>query len=478
MQEQKPPGAPALLKESLFQRIKRILREAINGEEQNFTTGSVDRAIVLLSIPMILEMAMESLFAIVDAFFVSKIGVEAVATVGITESVLTLVYSIAIGLSAAATAMVARRIGEGDREAAAKAGAQVIVIALFLSVLIAVPGYFFAEQILQFMASDQSVSGSGHQFTRVLLTCNLPILLLWMLNGIFRGAGDAATAMRALWIANLVNIVLCPVFIFGFGPVPAMGVVGSAIATTIGRSTGVVYQLWHLFQVGRIIRLRWEMLRPRLDVIGTLVRLAAGSTGQYLIASASWIFMMYILGQIGKDVVAGYTIAIRIVVFTILPSWGMANAASTLVGQNLGAGFPDRAEKSAWRAGMFNMMFMGIVSVVYLIFAPFFISLFTHEPEALHAGALALRILAGGYVFYGWGMIIAQAINGAGDTFTPTILNFIFFWLVETPLAWLLALHWNWGQTGVYWSIVIAESLMAMAAIWVFKRGKWKEATV
>ncbi|MBL7827640.1 MAG: MATE family efflux transporter [Saprospiraceae bacterium] len=454
------------------------MREAINGEEQNFTTGSIDRAIVLLSIPMILEMAMESLFAIVDAFFVSQIGVEAVATVGITESVLTLVYSLAIGLSSAATAMVARRIGEGDRDAAAKAGAQVIVVALVLSVLIAIPGYFYADRILQLMSADQTVSRVGHQFTRILLTCNLPILLLWMLNGIFRGAGDAATAMRALWIANLVNIVLCPIFIFGFGPIPAMGVAGSAVATTIGRSAGVCYQLWNLFKVGRIIRLKMDMLRPKWSVIGTLIRVASGSTGQYLIASASWIFMMYILGQISKDVVAGYTIAIRIVVFTILPSWGMANAAATLVGQNLGAGHPERAEKSAWRAGIFNMVFMGFVGIVYLIFAPTFISLFTSEPEAANAGALALRILAGGYVFYGWGMIIAQAINGAGDTFTPTMLNFVFFWLVETPLAWLLALHLNWGQTGVYWSIVIAESLMAMAAIWVFKKGKWKEAKV
>ena len=473
MNEQQPNPARAQ-SESRFQRIRRVLRQAINGEEQSFTTGSIDRAIVLLSIPMILEMAMESLFAVVDIFFVAKIGSEAVATVGLTEAVLMLVYSLAIGLSAAATAMVARRIGEGDRDAAAKAGAQVILIAVVLSLFIAIPGYIFAEDILRFMARDQSVSAVGHQFTRLLLTCNLPILLLWMLNGIFRGAGDAATSMRALWIANIVNIILCPIFIFGFGPIPAMGVLGSGIATTIGRSTGVVYQLWNLFHVGRIIKLRWAMLRPRLDIISTLLRVAAGSTGQYLIASASWIFMIYILGQISKEVVAGFTIAIRIVIFTIMPSWGMANAAATLVGQNLGAGQPDRAEKSAWRAGYFNMGFMAIVGVLYLIFAPYLIQIFTDESEALHAGTMALRILAGGYVFYGWGMILAQAINGAGDTSTPTLLNFIFFWLVETPLAWLLALQLGWGQAGVYWSIVIAESLMAMAAMWVFRKGKWK----
>lgn len=473
MNEQQP-STTGTLRETRFQRIRRVLRQAINGEEQNFTTGSIDRAIVLLSIPMILEMAMESLFAVVDIFFVAKVGSEAVATVGLTESVLTLVYSLAIGLSSAATAMVARRIGEGDRDAAAKAGAQVILIAVLLSAAIAVPGYFFAEDILSLMARDQSVSSTGHHFTRLLLTCNLPILLLWMLNGIFRGAGDAATSMRALWIANIVNIVLCPVFIFGIGPIPAMGVLGSGIATTIGRSTGVAYQLWNLFEVGRIIKLRWDMLRPRIRVIGTLLRLAAGSTGQYLIASASWIFMIYILGQISKEVVAGYTIAIRIVIFTIMPSWGMANAAATLVGQNLGAGQPERAEKSTWRAGYFNMAFMAFVGITYLIFAPAFIRIFTHEPEAFQAGVMALRIIAGGYVFFGWGMILSQAINGAGDTLTPSLLNFIFFWLLETPLAWLLALHLEWGQAGVYWSIITAESFMAIAAVWVFKRGKWK----
>jgi putative MATE family efflux protein len=450
----------------------------MDGKEQVFTSGSIDRAIVLLAIPMILEMAMESLFALVDIFFVAQISSEAIATVGLTESVLTLVYGLAIGLSAAATAMVARRIGEGNKDAGARAGAQVILLALVLSVLIAVPGYFFAEDILHVMARDESVSSVGHQFTRLLLTCNLPILLLWMLNGIFRGAGDAVTAMWALSIANLVNIVLCPIFIFGFGPIPAMGVLGSGIATTIGRSIGVLYQLWHLFGIGKIIKLRWSMLQPNISILVTLLRISAGSTGQFLIASASWIFLIYILGQISKEVVAGYTIAIRIVLFTIGPSWGMANAAATLVGQNLGAGLPDRAEKSALRAGFFNMVFMAVVGVCYLVFAPLLIRFFTAESETIHAGVMALRVMAGGYVFYGWGMILSQAINGAGDTGTPTLLNFIFFWLVETPLAWLLALHFNWGQSGVYWSIVMAESMMAMAAIWVFRKGAWKLAKV
>lgn len=464
--------------ETRWQRLIRVLRQAINGEEQEFTTGSIDRAIVLLSIPMILEMAMESLFAVVDAFFVAKISTDAVATVGLTESVLTLIYSIAIGLSAAATAVVARRVGEGNRRAAAVAGAQTILIALVLSVLIAVPGFIYAKDILLLMAKDVSVAETGEHFTRLMLTANLPILLLWMLNGIFRGAGDAATAMRALWIANGVNIILDPLLIFGYGPFPEMGVLGAGVATTIGRTTGVLYQLYHLFSVGKIIRIHLRFLKPRPEIIRRLLLLASGSTGQYLIASASWIFMIYILGQISKEVTAGYTIAIRIIIFTILPSWGMANAAATLVGQNLGAGYPDRAEKSAWRAGFFNMIFMGCVGAIYFTGAPFFISLFTEEPATLEAGSMALRIIAAGYVFYGYGMIIAQAINGAGDTRTPSLLNFICFWLIETPLAWLLALHWGWGQAGVYYSIVIAESVLALAAIWVFRRGKWKTVKV
>ncbi len=464
--------------ETLFQRIRRVLRQAINGEEQDFTTGGIDRAIVLLAIPMILEMAMESLFAVVDAFFVSKISVQAVATVGLTESVMALVYSIAIGLSSAATAMVARRIGEGNPKAASQAGAQVILIGLGVSVLIAIPGYFFAENILHVMSSDPTLAANGQQFTRLMLTANLPVLFLWMLNGVFRGAGDAATAMRALWLANAVNIILCPMLIFGWGPFPALGLLGSAVATTIGRSIGVVYQLWKLFGVGKILHVRLAYLRPDPRIIWRQIIIAAGSTGQYLIASASWIFLASILGQISTAVTAGYTIAIRLIIFAILPSWGMANAAATLVGQNLGAGQPDRAERSAWRAGHINFFFMAFIAILYVSAAPQLIRLFTQEPDAVAAGSFALRIIAGGYVFYGYGMILAQAINGAGDTRTPTILNFICFWLLEMPLAWLLALYFDWGQTGVYTSVVIAESCLALGAIWLFRQGRWKLAKV
>jgi len=455
-----------------------LLGQAFRGEEQDFTHGSIDRAIVLLSVPMILEMVMESLFAVVDAFFVAKVGVEAVATVGLTESMLTLVYSLAIGLSSAATAMVSRRIGEGNPQAAARAGAQTMLLAVGISLCLSIPGYLYADDILGLMSKDASVVAKGSAYTRLMFTANLPILLLWMLNGIFRGAGDATTAMRALWIANGINILLDPILIFGWGPVPAYGVLGAAMATTIGRSVGVVYQLWCLFGTGRIIRLRPADFLPDPKIMRRVLQIASGGAGQYLIASASWIFMISILGQLGKEITAGYTIAIRIMLFTILPAWGMANAASTLVGQNLGAGHPERAELSVWRTGYFNLLFMAVVSATYLIAAPFFIRLFTNDPAVVASGALALRIVAGGYVFYGYGMVLAQALNGAGDTRTPTMLNFIFFWLVETPLAWLLALHWGWGETGVYWSIVIAESGLALAAIWVFRKGKWKTTVV
>ena len=474
MQEMPTSARPA----SRLRAWAQLIRQSLVGTEQDYTTGSIDRAIVLLSIPMILEMAMESLFAVVDAFFVARVGIEAVATVGLTESVLTLVYSVAIGLSSAATAMVSRRIGEGNREAAAEAGAQTILLALALSALIALPGFFFAKDILRILANDAAVAESGYRFSQLLFTANLPILLLWMLNGIFRGAGDAATAMRALWIANAVNIVLDPIFIFGWGPVPEMGLLGAGIATTIGRSAGVAYQLYQLFKGSKIIRLRRQHFRPQGAVIARLLGIGAGGAGQYLISSASWIVLIGILGRLGPAIVAGYTIAIRIIIFSILPAWGMANAAATLVGQNLGAGHPERAEKSVWRSAQFTVAFLAVVSVAYLIGAPWLVRLFTSEPEVVQAGALAMRIIACGYVFFGFGMIVTQAINGAGDTRTPTLLNFVCFWLLEIPLAWLLALYFNWGQTGVYWSIVFSESAMALAAIWVFRQGRWKSTTV
>ncbi len=462
-----------------WQRWRLLLLQAIRGESLDFTRGSIDRAIVLLAIPMILEMGMESLFVVVDAYFVAQIGHQAVTALGLTESVLTIVYSVAIGLSAAATAMVSRRVGEGRRRAAGVVGAQALLVAIALSVLLALPSFFLVPDILRVMSGDPAVMNTGVPYARLMLTVNLPILLLWMLNGIFRGAGDAVTAMRALWIANSINLILDPVLIFGWGPFPELGLIGAGVATTIGRSVGVLYQLYHLFGIGRAIHLRVQfMLRPHWRIVQRLLIIAAGSTGQYLIASASWIFLMGILGLIGTEVAAGYTIAIRVIVFTILPSWGMANAAATLVGQNLGARLPERAEHSVWRAGFFNMLFMATVGVLYLFGAPLLIGLFTQDAQTLQSGVEALRILSAGYVFYGYGMILSQAINGAGDTRTPTLLNFIFFWLVETPLAWWLALPMGWGETGVYYSIVFAESLLALALIAVFRRGKWKKTAI
>ena len=464
---------------SRVRRFFKLVRVALSDQEQDYTSGSIDRGILLLSIPMILEMSMESLFAVCDAYFVSKgVGTEAVATVGLTESVLTLIYSVAIGLSSAATAMVSRRYGEGKRRAAATAGAQTILIALVVSVLIAIPGNIYAKEILLVMADDPSVAENGQAFTRLMFTANLPILLLWMTNGIFRGAGDANTAMVSLMIANGVNIVLDPILINGLGPIPAYGLLGAGIATTIGRSIGVLYQFYKLFGGSKRIRLIISDFIPRVKTIVRLLRIGAGGAGQYIIASASWIFLIGILGRLGAPVVAGYTIAIRIFLFSLLPSWGMANAAATLVGQNLGAGRPDRAEKSVWRTAFLNVVFMAFICVIYIITAPWLVGFFNDSPEVVSSGSMALRIISGGYVFYGYGMIVSQALNGAGDTRTPSILNFICFWLIETPLAWLLALQLNWGETGVYWSIVIAESVLAVLAILVFRKGRWKTTEV
>lgn len=457
---------------------RKLIWEAIRGVERDYTKGNIDKAIILLSIPMILEMAMESLFAIVDAYFVSKISTEAVAAVGITESCLMVVYSIAIGLSAAATAMVARRIGEKNKKAAAEATAQVMLLGVLFSLLIGIAGYCFSDDLLRLMSDDEALHKVGLPYILLLLTYNLPILMLWMLNGVFRGAGDAATAMRSLWIANGINIVLDPLLIFGVGPFPELGILGAAVATSIGRTVGVLYQIYRLTGPKGIIQLQAAFFKPIRAVLRRLLELAAGAAGQHLIASSSWVFMIFILGHISTPVVAGYTIAIRLIIFAVLPAWGMANAAATLVGQNLGAQQPERAEKSAWRTAHLNMFFMAFVSVVYYFGAPTFISFFDPNPAVVRSGTLALRIIAGGYFFYGYGMILTQALNGAGDTKTPTLLNIVCFWLVEMPLAYVLALYLGFGEDGVYWSILIAESILAVLAIWIFKKGKWKTVEV
>ena len=461
-----------------MQKIIRLIIDAIKGKEKNFTSGSINRAIILLSIPMILEMVMESLFALVDAFFVAKVSVDAVATVGLTESVITLVYSVAIGLSMAATAMVARRIGEGDHESAAKAAAQAIMIAVSISVVFSVLGFIFAADILRMMGGDEQLIASGVGYTRILFASNIVIMLLFLLNGIFRGAGDASLAMRSLWLANILNIILDPLFIFGIGPFPELGVMGAAVATTIGRSVGVAYQLYILFNGKSVIKLYLEQFKAQWEIIKKLINVAATGAGQFLIASASWIFLMRIISFFGSEAVAGYTIAIRLIIFTILPSWGLANAAATLVGQNLGAKEPERAEASVWKAAFFNMLFLLSVSIIYFIIAPPLLGMFTNEPAVIEAGIISLRIICAGYIFFAYGMVISQAFNGAGDTRTPTVINFFCFWMLEIPLGYFLAVTLNWELAGVCWAIAISEAIMAITCILIFRKGKWKTVKI
>jgi putative MATE family efflux protein len=461
-----------------MKKVIRIFSEAFSGQEKDYTSGSINRAIILLSIPMILEMVMESLFAVADVFFVSRLGVDAVATVGLTESVVTLVYAIAVGMSMAATAMVARRVGEGQRDKAAAAAAQAILITIGLSLVISVAGILFAEDILRLMGASPTVIAEGVGYTRIMLGSNLVIMLLFLLNGIFRGAGDAAIAMRSLWIANIINIILDPLFIFGIWFFPEMGVQGAAVATTIGRSIGVGYQLYKLFGKGGIIQLRWQHFGIEPTTIRRLAKIGATGAGQFLIGSASWIVLMRIIAKFGSEAVAGYTIAIRLIIFTILPSWGVANAAATLVGQNLGAGQPKRAEQSVWRSAFINMLFLLSVSVVYFAFAPSIINFFEPEPAVLEAGVLSLRIICLGYIFFAYGMVVSQAFNGAGDTRTPTIINFFCFWVMEIPLSYLLAVQLGWGLAGVCWAIAASESALAIIAVIVFRRGRWKSVVI
>lgn len=455
-----------------------LFKQAIRGDQQDYTSGSIDRAIILLSIPMILEMSMEALFAIVDVFFVSRLGVNAVATVGLTESMLTLVYSIAIGLSMGATAMVARRVGEKNIPAASLAGMQAIYLGLGLSILISIGGIIYAEELLLLMGADQDVIAIGSNYTRWIFGGNITIMLLFLINAIFRGAGDASLAMRSLLIANSLNIVLDPLLIFGFAFIPAFGVEGAGMATTIGRGVGVLYQVYHLVKGKGLIKLHVGNMAVNFPIIKKLIEVSAGGTGQFIIASSSWIFLIKIMSTFGSAALAGYTIAIRVIIFAILPAWGMANAAATLVGQNLGAGQPDRAEKSVWRTGFFNMIFMVLVTIVFTTFTEPIIRFFTTEPEVVRIGIQCLRIISIGYVLYAYGMVVAQSFNGAGDTKTPTVLNFFAFWLFQIPLAYVLAIVLEWGPAGAFWAIIIAESLLAAVSIYIFRKGKWKTVQV
>jgi putative MATE family efflux protein len=456
----------------------QLLRQAIRGSEESFTEGSINRAIFLLSVPMILEMVMESLFAVVDIFFVSKVSTEAVATVGLTESVLTLMYSIAIGLSTAATATIARRIGEGNHAQARHAIGQVILISLALSSVIAVIGATFAGDILRLMGADEKVIETGTTFARIQFLSSPVVVLLYSLSGALRGAGSAATAMRSLIVANGFNMLLGPILIFGVGPFPELGVTGAAIATAIGRSIGVGYQLFSLTRVNKMLGLVWEDLRPNPETIRVIVTVATGGTVQFLIGSASWIFLTRILSEFGSDVVAGYTIAIRVIMFTLLPAWGLANAAATLVGQNLGAERPERAEASVWKCAFFNLIFLVSLSVFMFIGAETIIGWFSTNKEVVETGKLALRVLCMGYGFYAYGMVVIQSLNGAGDTRTPTVINLICFWLIQIPSAYLLAVVLELGPIGVFAAVPIAESVLALMAIWRFRMGGWKVVKV
>jgi putative MATE family efflux protein len=454
------------------------IREAIRGSHQDFTKGSLNRAILLLAIPMVLEMVLESLFAVVDVFWVGRVGANAVATVGLTESLLLLVFAVGMGLSLSTTAMVARRTGEKDHEGAAVAGVQAIFIGLTISVLIGVPCLFFAPDLLRLMGASPEIVSTGSGYARIALGGSGVVVLLFFDNAIFRGAGDAAIAMRLLWVSNIINLVLDPCLIFGWGPFPHLGVTGAALATFTGRGIGVIYQFYRLLRGTERIRVLRRQVRLNLEVLVRLLRVSLMGIFQFAIVQTSWIGLVRIVSFFGASAVAGYTIAIRIVIFVILPSWGLSNAAATLVGQNLGAKQPERAETSVWRTGFYNMLFLGAVGIGFVIFAEPIVRLFSHDPAVVPLAASCLRIVSYGNIGYAYGMVMLQAFNGAGDTVTPTIVNFFGFWVFEIPFAYWLAIHQGWHSNGVYWSIVIAEGSIAVASIVLFKRGRWKQRMI
>lgn len=459
--------------QSKITKAYSLVKQSLNGEEMDYTQGSISKAVILLAIPMILELSLESVFAVVDMFFVSKLGQNAIATVGLTESVITLVYSIAIGLSTAATAIVARRIGEKNPDAAAHAGAQSLIIGVLVTLVLSFVGYIYASDVLAFMGASTEVITEGAIFTRIMLGGSAVIMLLFLINGIFRGAGDAAMAMRSLWIASIINIILCPIFIH------FLGLKGAAIATVIGRSSGVLYQSYHLFKGSGILTFHAHHFKWDWTLVKSIIVIAMPATFQFIIASGSWILLARLVAETGGTTAsAGYQIAIRNVVFFILPAWGLSNAAATLVGQNLGAKETARAEKSVWLTAKYNAIFMGFVMVLFVFFANPIIRIFTQEEAVVQFGALSLRIMGTGYVFYGIGMVMTQALNGAGDTRTPTIIYFIGFWLFQIPFAYYLAKSLDFKSTGAFIAVPVAETLIALIALYFFKKGKWKDVKI
>jgi putative MATE family efflux protein len=454
------------------------IREAIRGSHQDFTTGSLNRAILLLAIPMVLELVLESLFAVVDVFWVGRLGADAVATVGVTESLLSLVFAVGLGLSLSTTAMVARRIGEKDPAGAAVAGVQAIVIGLAISALVGIPCFFYAPHLLQLMGASPQIVAVGSGYARIALGGSGVIMLLFLNNAIFRGAGDAAIAMSLLWVSNIINLILDPCLIFGWGPFPKLGVTGAALATFTGRSIGVLYQFYRLLRGTERIHILVSQVRVNFGVLVRLLRVSLTGILQFAIAHTSWIGLIRIVSIFGSAALAGYTIAIRILIFVLMPSWGLSNAAATLVGQNLGAKQPDRAETSVWRTGFYNMIFLGGIGVFFIFFAEPVIRLFTQDPAVVPLAVSCLRILSYGNIGYAYGMVMLQAFNGAGDTITPTIVNFFGFWLLEIPLAYLLAITAHIKSNGVYISIVVAEAAIATASVVLFKQGRWKRTQI
>jgi putative MATE family efflux protein len=454
------------------------IREALRGSHQDYTTGNLNRAILLLAIPMVLEMVLESLFAVVDVFWVGRLGANAVATVGLTESLLSLVFAVGFGLSLSTTAMVARRIGEKDPEGAAVAGMQAIFVGLGTSATIGIPCWIYAPRLLQLMGASPEIVQVGTGYARVALGGCGAIVMLFLNNAIFRGAGDAAIAMRLLWVSNVLNLILDPCFIFGWGPFPKLGVTGAAVATFLGRSIGVLFQFYTLFKGTERIHILRKQIRVDLQVLWRLVRVSLTGILQFAIADMSWIGLVRIVSIFGSAALAGYTIGIRIVIFVILPSWGLSNAAATLVGQNLGAKQPERAASAVWRTGFYNMVFLGTVGIFFGIFAGPIIRLFTSDPQVIPLAVSCLRILSYGNIAYAYGMVMLQAFNGAGDTVTPTIVNFFGFWLLEIPLAYALAIPGHLQANGAYYAIVVAEAAIALAGIVLFRQGRWKQQEI
>ena len=462
--------------------IFSFIKQALKGDEQmDYTTGSIRKAVFMLAIPMILEMSMESVFALVDLFFVGHLNnsQHTLQTVSLTESVLSIIYSLAIGISMAATAVVARRIGEKNPEAAATAGVQAIWLALGLTAVISIAGFVYAEDILRIMGAENETISIGVTYTRIMMGGSLVIMLLFLINGIFRGAGDASMAMKSLMLANVCNIILCPLLINGLGPIPAFGLTGAAMATTIGRGIGVCFQVYHLFGGKGIIKIHRKNVKLVLPIIKSIINIASPATLQFIIGSCSWIVLARLVAETGHSTAsAGYQTAIRVVIFFILPAWGLSNAAATLVGQNLGANQPERAQESVLKTAKYSAIFMGLVSLIFLLGAPPIISIFTNDVAVQHIAVQALRIITLGYIFYGVGMVMTSAFNGAGDSWTPTWINLFGFWLFQIPLAYLLAVHLSLGPTGVFIALPVSETAIAIAAYVLFRRGKWKTVKV